>query len=311
MPVRNMLSLTDIDSDTLAQLASRAVEFSQEPNGAPDCLNGKTVATLFRTTSTRTRTSFTVAAQKLGADTIAYGPSDLQLATGETLEDTGRVLSSYVDALVIRTNAAQAEMEALAGAGTLSVINAMSAEEHPTQGIADVSTLLAVFGRLEDIHLLYLGEGNNTVSALAYAFGMLRRSRLTIMTPEGYGLDAEYLDAARQIAGEGGSEIEQYHDLDKLPTGVDSVYTTRWQTMGVAKPDPDWREKFLPYSVTSELMARVSKDEGTVFMHDLPAVRGDDVTSEVLDGPQSVAWRQAGFKMWSAMAVLEWCLATS
>ena len=164
------------------------------------------------------------------------------------------------------------------------------------------------FGRLDGLHVLYLGEGNNTVSALAYSVAQTAGMKLTVVTPEGYGLPDDMLRRARELGRRHGGEVEQHHRADALPGGVDAVYATRWQTMGVPKADADWRERFLPYSVTSELMARVSKPSGTIFLHDLPAVRGDDVHDEVLDGPQSLAWRQARHKLFSAMAVLEWCL---
>jgi ornithine carbamoyltransferase len=305
---RNILSITDLDLDTLARLVSRAADFAAGgENGVPS-FTGRCVGLLFRRPSTRTRTSFTRAAMRLGAGVIAYGPHDLQLTTGESLEDTSRVLSEYLDVLVIRTNDSIEEMERLATQSKMGVINAMSANEHPTQAIADLSTLLEAFGRLDGLHLLYLGEGNNTAAALALAVGLTPGMRLTLFTPRGYGLSSEALQRACQLAGRNGSCVEQEHDLDRLPRGVDVVYTTRWQTMGVPKGTSDWQEEFRPYSVTPELMAKVSKPAGTVFLHDLPAVRGDDVQSEVLDGPQSLAFRQAGHKMFSAMAILEWCL---
>ena len=153
-----------------------------------------------------------------------------------------------------------------------------------------------------------LGEGNNTASALAYAVSMIDGMQLMLVTPEGYGLPSSVIETANRLGRERGSVVEQHHDAANLPHGFDVVYTTRWQTMGVSKPDPNWREKFLPYTVSEEMMKRVSKD-GTVFMHDLPAVRGDDVVNEVLDGPQSVAFLQAKHKMTSAMGVLAWCTA--
>lgn len=147
------------------------------------------------------------------------------------------------------------------------------------------------------------------MSALAFACALTPRSRLTVVTPEGYGLPEEMLGRAREMGREHGSSIEQHHDAGNLPRGVDVVYATRWQTMGVPKADPEWRRSFLPFTVDSRIMERVSRPQGTIFLHDLPAVRGDDVTDEVLDGPQSRAWRQAQHKMFSAMAILEWCLA--
>jgi ornithine carbamoyltransferase len=131
------------------------------------------------------------------------------------------------------------------------------------------------------------------------------------VTPENYGLPQPVLEKAEVLARTSGtgSIIVQHHDLDSLPKDVDVVYTTRWQTMGVPKSDPNWEDKFKPYGVTKEIMARVSKGSGTIFLHDLPAVRGAEVSDEVLDGPQSRAFRQAHHKLTSAMAVLKWCTA--
>lgn len=306
--MKHLLSLMQLGPAQLAALARRSAAFAAGQDRSQRPLADKTVGIYFRRSSTRTRTSFTVGAQKLGAQTVVFGPQDLQLVTGETLEDTGRVLSGYLDALVIRTNDPQAEMEALARQDRMAIINAMSAEEHPTQAIADLSTILEVRGDLEGVHILYLGEGNNSTSALAFALAQIPKARLTIATPAGYGLPEPLLDQARELGRPQGSVIEQLHDPGDLPRNVDVVYTTRWQTMGVSKPDPEWRRHFLPFTVDTRLLERVSKPEGTIFMHDLPAVRGDDVTDEVLDGPQSRAWRQAEHKMFAAMAVLEWCL---
>lgn len=305
--MRHLLSLVQLGPSQLTTLVRRSVEFASGHRTKP--LTDRTVGIFFRRSSTRTRTSFTVGAQKLGAQTVVFGPQDLQLVTGETLEDTGRVLSGYLDALVIRTNDPQAEMEALARQDRMAVINAMSAEEHPTQAIADLSTILEARGNLEGVHLLYLGEGNNSTSALCFAFALIPQGHLTIVTPEGYGLPDALIQQASELGRDRGSVIEQHHDIGNLPKNVDVVYTTRWQTMGVSKPDPDWRRRFLPYTVDARLMERVSKPEGTIFMHDLPSVRGDDATDEVLDGPQSLAWRQAEHKMFAAMAVLEHCVS--
>lgn len=310
MTKRHVLSLHGLGTEVLTRLIDRSVEIasSGRTNGYRPLL-GRSVGIYFPRPSTRTRTSFTIAALKLGANTITYGSSDLQVNTGESLEDTGKVLSCYLDALVIRTNDSQTDMEALARQDGMAVINAMSAEEHPTQAIADLSTIKEHFGRVDGVHLLYLGEGNNSASALAYALSQFPGTRLTLMTPEGYGLKEEVIEQARSVGEQHGSVIEQLHDMRRVPRGVDVVYTTRWNTMGVSKADPDWVTKFRPFGVTAELMKQVSKPEGTIFMHDLPAMRGQDVDDEVLDGPQSLAWRQASFKMSSAAAVLEWCLS--
>ena len=306
-PVKHLLSILDLSSTDLERLVDDALAIARGEWSRRRPLAGKTTGIYFRKTSTRTRTSFTVGAQRLGAAVIAYGPDDLQIATGETLSDTARVLANYLDLLVIRTNASLDEMRELARQGSMPVINAMSDNEHPTQAIADLAALREALGRLAGAHLLFVGEGNNTAASLAFAVAKTRGMRLTLVTPEGYGLPAADLAAAHRLAADHGATVEQQHDLARLPTGVDAVYTTRWLTMGVSKKDPDWLDRFRPYCVTGELMRRVSKPRGTIFLHDLPAMRGYEVTDEVLDGPQSIAFRQAFHKLTAAMSVLAWC----
>jgi ornithine carbamoyltransferase len=309
MTVRHVLSIAELGPDNLADILGRAYAIATGADGGAQPLKGKTVGIYFRGPSTRTRTSFTVGALKLGGGTIHYGPNDLQLTTGETINDTARVLSGFIDALVIRTNRSLAEMRAFAEQGRMAVVNAMSDNEHPTQAIADLVTIREALGRYDGVHVLYLGEGNNTAASLALAAAMTPGMSLTLVTPEGYGVPDETLGIAQDFARRCGSHVEQHHRIDRLPKNVDAVYTTRWQTMGEPKADADWQERFAPYSVTASLMAQVSKPAGTIFLHDLPAVRGGDTHDEVLDGPQSRAFRQAEHKLTSAMAVLSWCLA--
>lgn len=308
MTVRHMLSITDAGSEGLARLVDDAVAIAKGQWSEKKPLAGRYVGIYFRKTSTRTRTSFTVGAQRLGASTIAYGPNDLQIVTGETVQDTTRVLANYLDALVIRTNESVEEMRQLASQDRMAIVNAMSDNEHPTQVVADLAALKEHFGRLDGLHVLYIGEGNNTTAALALGTALTPGMRLTILTPEGYGLPQDFIESVSTLAGSHGSAVEQHHDVGGLPA-VDAVYTTRWLTMGVQKADPDWLTKFRPYTIDSAMMARVTKPSGTVFLHDLPATRGFEVLDEVLDGEQSIAFRQAYHKMTGAMAVLNWCLA--
>lgn len=303
-----MLSLSELGSENLSHLVNRSLEIAAGDINGRQPLKNRVVGIFFRGTSTRTRTAFTLGATKLGANIITYGPNDLQIVTGESIHDTARVLSGFLDALVIRTNQSIEEMKILASQDRMSIVNAMSDNEHPTQAIADLTTLKEALGRLNDIHVMYIGEGNNTATALALATSLTPGMRLTVVTPEGYGLPEELLETAQEIADRNGAFVEEQHGVDNLPKGVDAVYATRWQTMGVPKKNPKWLELFEPYKVTEKMMDEVSKPSGTIFMHDLPAVRGGDVTDEVLDGPQSRAFRQAWHKMTSAMAVLEWCV---
>lgn len=310
MPVKHLLSVANLKSESLLSLIENAVCIAEGRWRDRRPLADRVVGIYFRKTSTRTRTSFTVGAMKLGAQIIAYGPNDLQVITGETMPDTARVLANYLDALVIRTNDSIEEMHQLASQDRMAIVNAMSENEHPTQSLADLTTLREHFGRLSGLHLLYIGDGNNSAAAISLAVARVPGMRLTLVTPEKYGLTASLLKEVQGTAADHGSEVEQHHDLCRLPRRVDAVYTTRWLTMGVQKKtDADWVNLFRPYTVTTEIMAEVSKQDGsTVFLHDLPAMRGYEVVDEVLDGPQSIAFRQAYHKMTSAMAVLDWCL---
>jgi ornithine carbamoyltransferase len=305
---RHVLSLSELSATDIARMVERGVELGRMVQH-PKTLAGKVVGILFTKTSTRTRTAFSVGSLRLGASILTYGPQDLQTNTGETLADTGRVLSGYLDAVVIRTNESLDDMRMFAADGRMAVVNAMSSNEHPTQAIADLCTMLEAFGRVEGLRVVYLGEGNNSAAALALGLARIPRTHLTLLTPEGYGLPAESLELARRLA-DSTSTIEERHSTRDLPTNVDVVYTTRWQTMGVPKADANWKTRFREFSVSAELLERMAGPR-TIFMHDLPAVRGDDVHDEVLDGPRSWAFRQAEHKMFAAMAVLEWCLGVS
>jgi ornithine carbamoyltransferase len=308
--MKHVLSIAELGSRNLSDLVNQGVSMANANGRLRRLLENKVVGIFFRGTSTRTRTSFTVAALRLGAQTIHYGPQDLQLVTGESIEDTARVLSGFIDILVVRTNGDFAEMKAFASQDDMAVVNAMSENEHPTQAITDLITLKEAFGHLDGLHVLYIGEGNNSAASLALAVALTPGMRLTIITPEGYGLQQDILETSQRLAAQHAAAVYQHHEIDLLPADVDAVYTTRWQTMGVAKADPDWLTKFAPYQITPEIMARASKSSRTIFLHDLPAIRGQEVVNEVLDGPQSVAFRQAQHKLTGALSVLAWSTTT-
>jgi len=303
--IRTLISVCDLAGSELGRLVSRSCEFfaGRGPYGTP--LTGTVVGVLFTATSTRTRTAFTAGALRLGASVIPYGPGELQTATGETFADTARVLGQMLDAIVIRDSVGASDLRDFARLARIPVINAMAREEHPTQGVSDVAMLAAHFGALDGIHVAYVGEGNNTASALALSIAMTPGARLTLATPPGYGLDPSILATAQRLAGTTGGRVTEVHDTVGIDGVVDVVYTTQWCTTGTVKADPRWREAFAPFAVDERLMARWP---GAVFMHDLPAHRGDEVSAAVLDGPRSIAWHQARMKLASAMAVLEWCL---
>jgi ornithine carbamoyltransferase len=302
--VAHLLSISDLVAEEIREIVDRGAAFARGADGSGVLVN-RVIGTYFRKTSTRTRTAFSSAALRLGADVIAYGPHDLQVNTGETFEDTGRVFAGMLDALVARTAGPPQELRRLAQQPRMAVVNAMTADEHPTQALADLTTMQLHLGDFEGVHVLYLGEGNNSAAALALALSRFRGCVLDLRTPPGYGVDASILERAHGSAARTGARIVERHDLGELPRRPDIVYTTRWQTTGTTKPDADWRTQFSPFQVTAELMERLGNP---IFMHDLPAHRGEEVEAEVLDGPRSIAFEQAESKLHSAMAVLEWCL---
>lgn len=302
---RHLVSIRDLTDDDLYTIVARGARYATGEVGSP--LAGRVVGTYFLKTSTRTRTAFTSAALRLGASVIAYGPLDLQTNTGESSEDTGRVLASMLDILVARTAGDPAEMRAWAAQDRMAVVNAMSAAEHPTQALTDLTTLVQRFGRIERLRLLYVGEANNTATALALALTRFPGVELELRTPPGYGLPDDIVATALAQARRNGGRMVERHDMVDVPAGLDAIYTTRWQTTGTSKPDANWREIFAPFQVREGLWRRSPR---AVFMHDLPAHRGEEVTAEVLDGPASIAFQQAENKMYSAMAVLHWSQET-
>ncbi|MFD3517550.1 ornithine carbamoyltransferase [Streptomyces sp. NPDC058657] len=306
-PRRHLISIDDLSYEDMHGIVQRGVDYASGRCEDARPLRDTVVGVLFRKTSTRTRTAFSAGALRLGGQLISYGPGDLQENTGETVEDTAEVLSRMLDVLVARTAGSEAELRAFAAQQRMAVVNAMSAAEHPTQALADLTTLQGRFGRIEGLRVLYVGEGNNTASALTLALSRYRNTTLHLRTPPGYGVEQRFLDRAAVNAKSSGATVDQRHDMTGLPA-VDVVYTTRWQTTGTAKADPGWRGVFAPFQVDEAVMAG-SPD--AVFMHDLPAHRGDEVTAEVLDGPTSIAYEQAENKYHSARAVLEWCAGGS
>ncbi len=304
--VRHLISTKDLTDAELRALVERGAEFSRGSVRSGDQLAGLVTGIHFLKTSTRTRTSFSAAALRLGARLISFGPGDLQTNTGETLEDTAEVLSRMLDLLVVRTAGDPAELRAFARQDRMAVVNAMTADEHTTQAIADLTTMLAHFGRVEGLRVCYVGEGNNSAAALALTLSRYPDVQLELRTPPGYGLYPRVLDRAQRNARTSGARVSETHSMASPPRGVDIIYTTRWQTTGTSKPDPGWRDVFAPFQVTSALW---DHSADAVFLHDLPAHRGEDVTAEVLDGPHSLAFDQSENKMYAAMAVLEWCAA--
>jgi ornithine carbamoyltransferase len=302
---KHVVSLKDLSPQETMDIINRGMEYSNGSVELGHQLRGKVVGIYFKKTSTRTRTSFSSAALRLGAQVIAYGPNDLQINTGETMDDTLNVLSRMLDGLVLRTAESPDILRAFSKQHTMSIVNAMTEDEHPTQALADLTTMKQYFGALSGLEIVYFGEGNNTTTALALAIAKFPNMKIRFFTPPNYNIDPMLLRYAQEEAITRNTVIEEFHDLRYLPEQADIVYTTRWQTTGTVKPDPNWRQVFEPFSVTQQLM---NKFPNAIFMHDLPAHRGDEVEASVIDGMKSIVFDQAENKAHSAKAVLEWCM---
>lgn len=300
----SVLSLADLSQQQVRTLVETAHSFSTSPAEFAERFRGVRVGLIFTAPSTRTRASFWNAAETLGCRTLHLGASELQVSTGESWRDTGAVLANYLDAAVVRTNGPQEHLRELTR--ELPAVNALTYEEHPTQAIADWCALRDHFGEFDGLRLAYLGLVNNTARSLAQLVVKIPGMSLDVYSPEGAGFPDDEIktmnaDARREA-------VRQQHDIPATPSPVDALYTTRWQSMGVAHEDPGWYERFDPFKVTTRTVERFSAGTRAVFMHDLPAIREQEVTSEVLDAPWSLVPGQAFHKTSAAVAALVWVL---
>lgn len=299
---RHFLSLHDFTPGEIMAILelSRDLKEKQKRGEEHRYLKGKTLAMIFQKASTRTRVSFEVAMYQLGGCALYLNAADLQLGRGETIADTARVLSRYVDGIMIRTYS-HAEVEELARYAGVPVINGLTDLLHPCQVLADLLTVLEKKGRLAGLKLAYVGDGNNVCHSLL--FGCAKTGvNISVASPEGFGPKEEIVSAARRDAVATGSRIEIVTDPAKAVEGADVVVTDVWTSMGQEK-DREKRERiFGPYQVNSDLVARAKED--FIFLHCLPAHRGREVTDEIIDGPHSAVWDEAENRLHTQKALL-------
>ncbi|QRP48620.1 ornithine carbamoyltransferase [Amycolatopsis sp. FDAARGOS 1241] len=303
---RPLLTLATLAPDELAAVVAAAHRYGTDSELWTDRLAGARLAFVFTAPSPRTRSSFWSAATRLGCHTMHFGASGLQSAARETWADTGMRLAPYVDAAVVRTNGPQTELEALANE-LPPTMNAATLQEHPTQAIADACALLDHFGRTTGLRLAYVGAAGNTARSLAHLVVGTPQMRLDVYCPEGYGFPPEELEALNGRRP-GGDPIRQFDELPRRPDPVDAVYTARWQPTELPHDDPGWDERFAPFHVNRETMASFSGDTDAVLLRDFSAVPGQEVESDVLGGPLSLARRQAYHNASAAAAALQWVL---
>ena len=297
----SILDLTRSEIEDLLKLSFDLKDGCYRGEKIIPVLSGKILALIFEKHSTRTRVSLQVAMHQLGGYSLYLSAQELQLARGEPIKDTARVLDRYVDGVAARVYRHSSLLE-LAEYLTKPVINALSDLEHPLQALADVMTILEIKGDIRRLKIAFLGDGrDNVLHSLMLAIAMLG-GRLFIATPNGYDPDAVLLRRAQEIATESGAEINIVRDPVEAVTDADVVYTDVWVSMGQEAEKEKRIRDLRPYQVNSSLISRAKKD--FIFMHCLPAHRGEEVTDDVIESPNSVVWIQAENRLHTAKAVL-------
>ncbi|SFS62637.1 ornithine carbamoyltransferase [Saccharopolyspora flava] len=305
---RHFLRDDDLTPEEQAEVLDLADELKADPLGS-DALKGKSIAVLFEKNSTRTRLSFEVGIHQLGGQPIVVDGRMMQLGREETIEDTSRVLSRYVDAVVWRTFA-QARIDAMASVSRGPVVNALTDEFHPCQVLADLQTIRERHGKLAGLTLTYLGDGANNMAHSLLIGGVTAGMHVRIGAPEGFRPVEWVLEAARQRAAETGGSVELHNTPLSSVDGADVLVTDAWTSMGQENDGKDRVSPFRPYQVNAELLAATGKTDTSV-LHCLPAHRGLEITDEVIDGPASAVFDEAENRLHAQKALLAWLVRRS
>lgn len=304
--MRHFLTLADLTPAELQEILNLAVQLKTEwkAGGNPPLLGGKVLGMIFQKPSLRTRVSFDMAMLHLGGHALYLSPNEIQLGKRESTADVARVLARYVHVIMARVFD-HADVVELAKWATVPVINGLSDYSHPCQGVADFLTILEHKGMLKGRKLAYLGDSNNVTHSLIFGATKLGMD-FALGAPEGYSLRPDVLALAQQFAAESGSKISISTDPRAAIQDADVVYTDTWTSMGQEAEAEERRKVFPPYQVNTALLAYARPD--AIVMHCLPAHRGDEITDEVADGPQSVIFDQAENRMHAQKAILIWVL---
>jgi len=304
MSSRHLISIHDLTAAEVEALLALAAEVKARPHRFRRSLAGKTLAMIFQKSSTRTRVSFEAGMAQLGGQALFLSAGDLQLGRGETIADTARVLSRYVDAVMARTFSHRDVLD-LAAHGSVPVINGLTDELHPCQALADYFTLREIFGELRGRKLAYVGDGNNVAHSLLFGAAKVGMD-VAVASPPGYEVAPAYLELARADAGAAGIRLETSGDPAAAVDGSSAVYTDVWASMGQEGEAAERRRAFAGFTVDEALMARALP--GAVFLHCLPCHRGEEVAAAVVDGPRSRVFDQAENRLHVQKAVLLWLL---
>ena len=304
MTLRHYLGVNDLSRDETVALLARASKLKRRwrATGRPSKkLRGATLAAVFEKPSLRTRATFESGMTQLGGHTVFLGPADIQLGTREPAADVARNLSRWVQIIAARTFA-HSTVTDLAEYGSIPVINALSDREHPCQALADFLTLHEHFGAFEGRKLAYIGDGNNVAHSLLL-LGALLGASVAVAGPAGYGPDETVVEQARNLSQQSGATISVTTDPREAVAQADVVYTDVWASMGQESEQQERAGIFAPYQVTSELIGATGKPD-SIFMHCLPAHRGEEVAADVVDGPRSVVFDQAENRLHAQKALI-------
>ena len=299
--LRHFTRVLDLSAGELRQLLDLAARMKADPSRWEGVLHGETIACIFEKPSTRTRMSFAAATARLGATPVSLSPQELQLGRGESIADTARSLSGYCAAIVIRTFSQETVLE-LARWATVPVVNALSDEHHPCQALADVLTIEETFGGVGSRRLAFVGDGGDNVAHSLLEAGALTGLDVTVGCPRQYTPSEEILAAARLAAGSTGAKLEVIHDPLAAVDGADAVYADVWASMGEESEREARVQALAPFQASAELLSHAKSE--AIFLHCLPAHRGEEVTSEVIDGPRSVVWQQSANRLVTEEALL-------
>lgn len=299
---RDFLSIQEWSTEELEQVLDLAADLKekQQRREAHPILRGKTLGMIFQKSSTRTRVSFEVGMWQLGGQALFLSANDLQIGRGEPVKDTARVLSRYLDGIMIRTFS-HAEVEELAAYADIPVINGLTDRLHPCQAMADLLTIREHKGSLKGLKMAYIGDGNNMVHSLMHScakFGM----DISVATPTAYEPNAGIVAAAKQVAQGTGSRIELTQDVLEAAAGADVLYTDVWASMGMESEQVARQAVFKNYQINQQVLA--AADKKAIVLHCLPAHRGEEITEDVLEGPQSVVFDEAENRLHVQKAVM-------
>ena len=298
MKGKDLLSVTDLGGEDIRLLITDAVDLKGQ--GWLSVLSGKTLAIMFEKPSLRTRVSFELAMRQLGGEAIYLSPAEVGLGQREAVSDVAKVLSRYVDAVAARTFSHQ-DLESLAQHSSVPVINALSDWEHPCQALADLLTIYEKKGDLSGLTLAFVGDGNNVARSLMLA-ASLTGMNFKMAVPASYAVEEKVLSLAKSQASSSGGQISITEDPRQAVSGADIVYTDVWASMVQESEAEARHQAFAGYQVNNELLSLAKED--AIFMHDLPAHRGEEVTDEVIDGPRSVVFDQAENRLHMQKALL-------